>query len=679
ASRSFLMAIDSDGDGQASSGQVRVFVSGAQDYRAGNRVRVNGSLSPARKPTNPGEFDPQPASERQGTSAALFTSKPADAEVIDESRSIRGWAERYRDRVWANVGRHLEFGNAEILAAVALGERSTLRPETREHFMRTGTVHMLVVSGLHVFVMVWLVGHLLRFVGVHNYRWRELVRMLIALVFLVISGGHIATLRAVVMVWVFSAASFRGRGRDGLNTLAFAALIVFLLNPLDVSSEGFALSFLTVLAFSTLLPWLELPKRENPEKAESERFNKGLLFGSFRSTVVASFVSLPLVVYRWNIVTPVSLIVNLLATVPIFVILGASLFMPLAEFAPVATLLVWVLDLMVGVLRAIVEFASGVRGGAFYLATPSLAWVLSAYGSLALAAYFVWRTRGRGWAIALACLLPVLTWLPFAGAASPTQTTLTAFDMRHGNAFLLQTASGHTILYDCGASNRPHAGSMVVANGLLAKGVRSIDLLVLSHAASPSVNGVERLLSRIAVKEVWISRDFARSERGKEAVEWLKARIKNVIEVDPGETMHFGEESVKVIWPALAELDEISQRRDRSDSASLMLLFDGRDGDLLFTGGIDDMALKHVLPRLPRADLLIAPRNGGKLDAAGALVEQVQPKLTLISAREGFVKAENLAAYQANGSKLANTADHGAITLTLASLPAFTGFKVPAE
>ncbi|MCA8939686.1 MAG: DUF4131 domain-containing protein, partial [Planctomycetes bacterium] len=49
ASRSFLMAIDSDGDGQASSGQVRVFVSGAQDYRAGNRVRVNGSLSPARK------------------------------------------------------------------------------------------------------------------------------------------------------------------------------------------------------------------------------------------------------------------------------------------------------------------------------------------------------------------------------------------------------------------------------------------------------------------------------------------------------------------------------------------------------------------------------------------------------------------------------------------------------
>jgi len=244
--------------------------------RCGQTVQMDGWLSRRRGPDNWGEFD-----RRDSYAAAQkwvrFSVNYAEAAVILHDRPEpaglgRQLRRKLQEVAYAAViddtllAAEEEGGafnpkqetrpadNAKgLLAALLLGQRQTAQEPLVESFMRTGTIHFLSVSGFHVGLFaafVWWLGRLLRFP-----RWLRGVLALVCIgVFLLMVPSRPPVLRAGIISVVFCIAYMLRRQTNMMNLLALAALIILMIQPMDLLNPGFQLSFLAVLGLFLFVP-----------------------------------------------------------------------------------------------------------------------------------------------------------------------------------------------------------------------------------------------------------------------------------------------------------------------------------------------------------------------------------------------------------------------------------------
>lgn len=141
-----------------------------------------------------------------------------------------------------------------IVAAMTLGDRTALTPQTRDTYAATGASHVLALSGLHLGIIYWFITLLT--VG---RRWRtaaQAVTILAVWAFAFLTGLAPSIVRAATMLSVYALLSVGYRAHNGVNTLAFTAIVMLLVNPLAVFDLGFQLSFLSVLSILLVHPLL---------------------------------------------------------------------------------------------------------------------------------------------------------------------------------------------------------------------------------------------------------------------------------------------------------------------------------------------------------------------------------------------------------------------------------------
>ncbi|MBQ9223297.1 MAG: ComEC/Rec2 family competence protein [Prevotella sp.] len=141
-----------------------------------------------------------------------------------------------------------------LIYAITLGDKSLLTKEIRNGFSISGSSHVLALSGLHagiVFTLFYLLFRCL-FFFIQRYQSRESMTLLCTLpsiwFFALLTGSSPSVIRATVMLSVYSLARLLSREGVSLNVLSFAAIIMLVINPLDLYDIGFQLSFLAVFA-----------------------------------------------------------------------------------------------------------------------------------------------------------------------------------------------------------------------------------------------------------------------------------------------------------------------------------------------------------------------------------------------------------------------------------------------
>ena len=142
-----------------------------------------------------------------------------------------------------------------ILTAMTLGDKSHLDSGLRETYSVVGAAHVLALSGLHLMIIYTVVATLVGW-----YRWRMLSQLLIILAvwtFAFLVGLSPSVTRAALMVSIYALLAVGYRQRMTLNTLAFAAGIMLIVNPLTIYDVGFQLSFMAVLAIVLFNPLLQ--------------------------------------------------------------------------------------------------------------------------------------------------------------------------------------------------------------------------------------------------------------------------------------------------------------------------------------------------------------------------------------------------------------------------------------
>ncbi|MBK8206570.1 MAG: ComEC/Rec2 family competence protein [Planctomycetes bacterium] len=656
--------------GENASGFVKLYAHPDTRLTPGSRVRVIGKLRQPRRAGNPGEVDSLAMYRQRGITHTMTLDHPGHAIVVAEPAWWSPHALAYAVHVKFHelVGARMARDRAAILGATLLGERGNLSHDQRAKFVRSGTVHLLVVSGLHVGLLAGAVVLFLRILGLEPRKaWA--IGAAIAVVYLFVTGLQPSVLRATVMLVVYALGRVLSRRPDALNVLGASALVSLAISPRDVAELGFQLSYLSVLGIFVFAPAFKLFKPLTP----SERATRGIsgramnwLGGSGRASLGVGVCTWPLLVYTVHVFSPVMVASNLFAAPLLALMLVLGLLTPLAAIPGLGAVLAWALSLLAGLLDALAGGLAAVPYGHLFLPAPPL-WWLAGYYALLPAMMLAPRLRiPRVAGVALwlmwLCILPATT---IVSGDGPGPVRMTALDVGQGQCVVIEVPDGPCVVLDCGSTSLGAAGERVLSPYLWTRRRSHIDVLIISHADADHVNGLPQLLERFDVGVVYVGETFADDETGAALLAWLSARAE-VRLLKRGDELELAPKlRLRCLWPDVAWAHGLMNAREQRNDAGLVLELQAGPTRVLLPSDVETRGLAGVLPLVPRAHVLFAPHQGSAVDGLPDILRQWQPAHVVVSARESFPADSAMRAYAASGAELWTTWQHGAITLQL--------------
>ena len=267
---------------------------------------------------------------------------------LSRSERLRMWFLEWRHQL-LNRYKSLQADDDQyaVLAAMTLGDKSTLNKELREVYSVTGASHVLALSGLHMGIIFLLLYRLT--LGRRHFLLSQVVIVLGLWAFAFLTGLSSSVVRSATMISGYVLFSVMGRQRNPINLLCFTAIIMLLVNPQSLYDIGFQLSFTAVLS---ILLWLPLIERFLPENYFVTRRFQHFLFSTISMSLAAQLAVAPLIAYYFGRFSTYFLLTNFIVIPAATVILyGVLLVVVLPMLGPV---LLWV----VGILNKALEWMS---------------------------------------------------------------------------------------------------------------------------------------------------------------------------------------------------------------------------------------------------------------------------------------------------------------------------------
>ena len=638
-SRTFLLSpepVAAETNACRVSGAVRLTWYGGAEVGGGERWHLRVRLRQPRGAANAQGFDVGRWYARMKLAATGYVvegSRLADSADSDGpegepvARAFRSAVDRFRENLRRQLGR-LALVHGDVIAALTLGDMTAIPADEVDRFRRTGTMHLLVISGLHVAVVTGL-GFLLG-------RWAGLllglpakttgIAMALALAggYVLLAGAGLSLLRAYAMSVATLTALAGGRKSSPSAVFAYALAVVLIVDPMAPLSAGFWLSFGAVtvlLAFFAPRPYV-----------------RSWAVSALVAQLVVVLAFAPASVSVTGLIHPFGVIVNLV------VVPAVTLFVVPVSLAGVALLATplgaWLL--------AGADFGIAVIGEA--LATADR---IAPLYVVDLGGWQVWLTLA-----AAACLLPLsrlalvalgitmlaLLAVPLA-APKPVpagEVDITVLDVRQGTALMVTTAN-HTLLYDVGPRypSGADSGASVVLPALRGRGRERVDLLMLSHGDLDHAGGAESVFAGVDVDDVMAGEPVPDVES---------------VPCEAGSSWRWDGVHFKVLNPP-------SGSEVRGNDASCVLLIEARNARALLAGDIGRSVEEQL--DLPPVDFLLVPHHGSATSSGRGFVAATQPGIAAVSAgfgnRFGHPHPNVVERYRDVGSHIVSTAASGAL------------------
>jgi competence protein ComEC len=300
-------------------GKVLVRVFKKDDFTYGDRLFLSGNLY---RPFSfsKGEFNYRDYLRHQGVYFILSVKKGNIVKQLDKNvgNPLKSFAFRIRHKMKDAIVKNLSPFSAGILNAVILGERQNLPAYVRNVLVKSGTVHIIAISGLHLGIVAFIILLILKIIKIPR-KPRYILTILLLIVYCTLTGANTPVTRATIMAAILLLSHFLEREGNIYNSLSFAALIILIVNPWQLFEISFQLSFLSVVSIVWLSPKI---KSIFPEKLNKIPWIR-LLTSVFSVSFAAWLGLLPLIAYYFRILSPITILANMII-VPYMTVIVAS-------------------------------------------------------------------------------------------------------------------------------------------------------------------------------------------------------------------------------------------------------------------------------------------------------------------------------------------------------------------
>ena len=687
-------------------------------FHYGERIRFPIKLKLPRNFHNPGAFDYESYLAANGI-AALGSARIEDVQSLPgfEGNRLELWRTRIHSSIVGKVHALWPPQQAALIDAMLIGEEAFLDRDTRVDFQRSGTYHILVVSGMNVTILAFVVFWTLRRMQLPDIP-ATLLTILFCIAYALLTEVGAPVWRATLMCSIYLGTRLLYRERAMVNALGAAALGLLVFDPQQLFTASFQMTFLCVLIVAAIgVPLVErssrlyrkalahwdaddygpsLPPRVAQFRADlrliaehlarfiGQALSLHLLRGitvvclaTFELLLVSGVMQLGLALpmaYYFHRATTIGLPANV-AVVPL-----TQLLMPAALLAVASSYLSPVLAKVPALLTTIalqaitgtVHSLGGLRLADLRVATPSLIIIGAASAALVLAMILV-RRRVLLVATGLLALLSAALALAFLPPDPKTRAGIlevTAIDVGEGDSILLIMPQGRTLLIDAGGpiwdgGSRLDFGEDVVAPYLWTRGISQLDAVAISHGHSDHIGGMPAILKDFHPKELWIGLLPPSRPLDNLIAEAHALGIK-VIRHWEGDKFELGGAKVDVLFPP----QDWPVGLEPKNNDSMVLHISYGDTSVLLEGDAEKAVERRIAALYHlHADLLKVGHHGSATSTTPEILEAVKPAFAVISVgfrtSFGLPKSAVLARLQASGAHVYRTDLDGAVTFYL--------------
>lgn len=691
----------------------------APNLRIGQRIQLDCWLSLRRGPDNPGQYDFTDISHARRNLVMCSVNCIEAINILDHVPTaadrlcqLRVMLQR-KAAVWllADIDASKDtLGVRSFLAALLLGRREEIKPITQEAFARTGAIHFLSVSGLHVGLFAAFAGWLCWLMRLPRVL-HGLAAMAALGIFLIIVPTRPPVLRAGIICGTYCLAYISRRNASPINLLALSAIVISLWRPVDVFMPGFQLSFVVVLGIllfavplckwqlmdvvDVLLrrpPLVQLsrnPREYLPWWQFSWRYLKRRLWQLSVVSIVAWLVGLPLVAYHFHRIALWSALASVILFPLIFFTMQIG-FLKLLITCLVPLLGCLLTPILLNLGKATILCAKGLAtlpGSGIFTASPPM-WLVLMYYAILLALW--WScSRDRLFAKPIALILTgwftIFVWLvPFAPAGLPGgSSVIHCLSIGHGCAIVVQLPDGKTIIYDAGSMTDFNLANNTILPFLRSRGIGHIEVLIVSHPDIDHYCGVLDICERLDVRNVYLAEHFnniRRDDFSRRADYFLLDGLSQLgqptmyITRDKHSTQLFCSDEkeqyrVEVLWPpGETATGDVSDDIVDNDTSLVVRVVD-HNGSILLTGDIGDEPMEAMMKKYDdgylQSDVLVLPHHGAVTSQLATFVDVVNPQTILCSSGRLRARKRDKIAEALQNRVVLHTSQRGAISVEL--------------
>lgn len=664
-----------------------------QQHPVGSRVYVQGTFLPFESAQNDGQFDAAEYYADLGYHFRLWNGKVLGCS--ESGDSIGEMSVDIKEYAAHKFQGNMSLENAGILSAMLLGDKTSMEPEIKNLYKKSGISHVLAISGLHISLIGMLIYRLLRRVYLPPPLC-SVGGMILVLVYIKLTGFGISSFRAVCMFLLYMLADLLGRSYDLRTALAFSAMLLIADDPKVMYQAGFLLSYAAVLALGVVDPVLQADARMRAEFKRQQRRRRGhpakefilKIFISIRIGLMSGFsiqvFLFPITLWFYYEFPLCSFVLNLIV-VPC---MSAVLVCGIVGLLPVpgCSIALHFADMILSFYEWLCRMTGHVPGAVLVTGRPEIWQMVTYYVLIA-----VWLAREKKCSRP-AFLYKRMMFIRFPRFVFPMlcmllfllpvhrENRIDMLSVGQGDCFCLRDATGKVVLVDGGSSDVSEVAKYRLVPFLKYHGISEIDVAFLSHAHVDHYSAIMELLESggqegVRIKTVCITDISLAGEDRKEALlvfEKIASLAQKsgckVIRLSAGEKVNCGNMEFQMIYP-----DEGSSKSDENDCSMVLL---ARVGEVfaLFTGDASSSCDEEVIRRLcalgvEKIHCLKVAHHGAKTSTGSELLDAFDFDVALISCGTdnsyGHPHQELLDRLRSAGCAVFTTPESGQVTLEI--------------
>ena len=577
------------------------------DYRTvlWDRVYITGEVSIPKERSNPGTFDYR----RYLKSIGIRCIITADGiENVKKAGGIAALLKSAKCRT-ADIFESALGDDSAVVMGLLFGETSGIDEDIIETFRRGGTAHVLAVSGLHLGL---LYSFLCRFKRKKRSIPADIAIVLALSAYTALAGFTASVVRACLMIFIHIAGNHLNRRYDLISSTCVSMIIILAINPMQIYSAGFQMSFLAVITLGIMIPLIQ-------------KKIKGILL----PMIAVQTGMVPYTMYVFNYVSLTSVISNIpvyfiaAAMIPAGISVIAFCWLPvIAKPAAMITglfvkLLLWCNDFtyMGGVFTFDVASPSVIFLAVYYI---FIFYMCSEAGQIALIRRN-YKKIAAVFAAAVICGAGCSVYL----SDGFEKTDMVFVDVGQGDCLHIK-AGGKNLLIDGGGSFNYNVGKSTLKPYLLKNGVTKIDMAIATHLHTDHYQGLKELSQTYRIKKLGVYEANSVNENH------LKKEFKTdeILYLAAGDVINMSRNvSVEVLSPDRGNpLDEKDENKN-----SLVLRVNVKGSSVLMTGDIDEKGEKSLIADTDiKADILKIAHHGSRYSSCEKFIAVAAPKIAVI-------------------------------------------------